>query len=150
MAFGSSGQRAERDGSGVWSRPVTASVQEEQARVPVTASVRRLARVPAAAWGLVALFLGLIVFVATQAHTYGRTYDEALQQDYGKRVLAWYLSGGHDHGFLDLPSYEQMPQHGPLAETLIAAVQRLTGEEWVTRSVVTGVFGILGVLAVAL
>jgi 4-amino-4-deoxy-L-arabinose transferase-like glycosyltransferase len=117
----------------------------------VTASVWRwMARVPAAAYGLVLLFLGLIVFVATQAHTYGRTYDEVFQQDYGKRVLAWYLSGGHDRGFLDYPSWEQMPQHGPFAETVIAAVQRLTGEDWTTRSVVTGAFAILGVLAVAL
>jgi hypothetical protein len=130
---------------------VTAGTATDVRSEPATpATSRWLARVPPAAWGLAALFLGLIVFVTTQAHAYGRTYDEAMQQDYGKRVLAWYLSRGHDRGFLDFPSWEQLPQHGPLAETLIAAVQRLTGEDWITRSVVTGVFGILGVLAVAL
>jgi hypothetical protein len=116
---------------------------------PHTAARHRLwsTVVPAAA--LAALLLGLLVFVVTQAHVYGRTYDEILQDDYGKRTLAWYLSAGRDHGFLAYPDYYQMPQHGPFVETIVATVQRLTGEDWTTRSIVTGMLSILGVLAIA-
>lgn len=119
-------------------------------RVTAVDTRRRLVStvVPATALGL--LFLGLVVFVVTQARSYGRTYDELLQDDYGKRTLAWYLSSGRDHGFLQYPGWYQMPQHGPFAETVVAATQGLTGEDWTTRSLVTGVFAILGVLAVAL
>jgi hypothetical protein len=104
--------------------------------------------VPASALAL--LLLGLLFFMANRSGAYAWTYDESLQNDYGKRALAWYLSAGRDRGFLDYPSYLQLPQHGPFAETVIAVVQRLTGEDWTTRGIVTGIFAVLGVLFVAL
>src|SRR5689334_4511433 len=90
------------------------------------------------ATGLGALPLGLVVFVLTQARVYGRTYDELMQDDYGKSTLAWYLSLGHDRTFLQSPGYEQVPQHGPFADAVIAVVERFTGEQWTTRSIVAG------------
>ncbi|HKT00754.1 MAG TPA: glycosyltransferase family 39 protein [Rugosimonospora sp.] len=102
------------------------------------------------ATGLGALLLGLVVFVLTQARVYGRTYDELMQDDYGKSTLAWYLSLGHDRSFLQFPSYEQVPQHGPFADTIIAIGERFTGEQWTTRSIMAGLFAVLGVLAIAL
>ncbi|MEH1124388.1 hypothetical protein [Micromonospora sp. CPCC 206061] len=90
-------------------------------------------RLPALLLGLLFAVLGLYVVVAAGA--YGRTWDEGLQNWYGEAVLNWYLSGGRDVGFIrDSNPREYMPQHGPFAEVLIAAVQRLTGEKWHTRS----------------
>lgn len=100
---------------------------------------------------LAALFALLGVYVVVAAGAYGRTWDEGLQNWYGEAVLNWYLSAGRDVGFIrDSNPREYMPQHGPFAEVLIAAAQRLTGEKWHTRSVMGGLFGLAGIAGIAL
>lgn len=112
-----------------------------------------LRRAPQVLLGL--LLLLLLGFVLTQAGVHGRTYDEPLQNDYGHRVLDWYLSLGSDRGFLDYPEKMQLPQHGPVFETVVALFQsgadRLFGADpWVVRSLVTGLTGVLGIGLMAL
>ncbi|MCW6007022.1 glycosyltransferase family 39 protein [Micromonospora sp. CPCC 205371] len=119
----------------------------------VTAPARRLSfvesRLPVLLLGVLFLLLGLYVVVAAGA--YGRTWDEGLQNWYGEAVLNWYLSVGRDVGFIrDSDPRDFMPQHGPFAEVLIAAAQRLTGERWHTRSVMGGLLGLAGIAGIAL
>lgn len=103
---------------------------------------------------LLAVLLGGAVFVLTQGPVHGRTYDEPLQDDYGRRVLAWYLSGHSDRSFLDFPDRAQVPQHGPFFETLVAGAERAaTGvgvSRWTVRTLVCGLTGLLGLVLVAL
>jgi 4-amino-4-deoxy-L-arabinose transferase-like glycosyltransferase len=117
------------------------------------APARRLSfvesRLPALLLGVLFALLGLYVVVAAGA--YGRTWDEGLQNWYGEAVLNWYLSAGRDVGFIrDSHPADFMPQHGPFAEVLIAAAQRMTGETWHTRSVMGGLFGLAGIAGIAL
>ncbi|TWG92017.1 4-amino-4-deoxy-L-arabinose transferase-like glycosyltransferase [Nocardioides sp. J9] len=112
-----------------------------------------LRRSPQTLLGL--LLLLLVGFVLTQADVHGRTYDEPLQDDYGHRVLDWYLSLGSDTSFLDYPEKMQLPQHGPVFETVVAFVQSSAGrlfdaDPWLVRSLVCGFTGILGVALMAL
>lgn len=112
-----------------------------------------LRRAPQVLLGL--LLCAYLGFVLTQSGVHGRTYDEALQDDYGHRVLDWYLSLGGDRGFLDYPEQTQLPQHGPFFETVVALVQSTLGrlfgaDPWVVRSVVCGLTGLLGVVLMAL
>jgi hypothetical protein len=69
-------------------------------------------------------------------------------------VLDWYRTGGSDDHFLDFPERQQMPQHGPLFETLVAGAQSTArgvsghaawAEPWHVRSVVTGLTGVVGI-----
>ena len=104
--------------------------------------------------GLLALFL-IVTFITTltQAHRYGVTSDEPLQQVYGQYVLAWYRSFGHDTSFLRaFPSAVHMPEHGGIVDAVIAALQSwLPGvDPWLTRRIASGVIGWLGVVAIAL
>ncbi|MCP2328951.1 hypothetical protein HDA40_007458 [Hamadaea flava] len=99
---------------------------------------------------LALLFTLLTVFVVTQHAVHGRAFDEWMQDDYGQRTLAFYLSGGKDRSFLEMAPELYMPQHGPAYELIVAAAQKLTGEQWQTRSVLGGVTGLLGILAIAL
>ncbi|MBV1849314.1 glycosyltransferase family 39 protein [Catellatospora tritici] len=99
--------------------------------------------------------LGLVLAVVTwvtlaTARYHGRTYDEYMQDDYGARVLKFYLSFGHDRSFLEMPDYLYMPQHGSGYEVIVAFFQQLTGEVWQTRTMVNACFGLLGILIVAL
>lgn len=112
-----------------------------------------LRRAPQVLLGL--LLLLLVGFVITQADVHGRTFDEPLQNDYGHRVLDWYLSLGSDRGFLDYPEKTQLPQHGPFFETVVAAFQSGAGrlfdaDPWTVRSLVCGLTGVLGVGLMAL
>ncbi|NUT18649.1 MAG: hypothetical protein HOV77_05650 [Hamadaea sp.] len=111
-------------------------------------AVSRYARLPYLLLAL--LFTLLTLFVATQYAVHGRTFDEWMQDDYGQRVLAFYLSGGQDRSFLEMQPELYMPQHGSAYELLVSAIQKLTGEKWHTRSVVGGITGVIGILAMAL
>lgn len=112
-----------------------------------------LRRAPQVLLGL--LFCVLLGFVLTQGEVHGRTFDEPLQNDYGHRVLDWYLSLGGDRGFLDYEEKTQLPQHGPFFETVVAFFQSTLGrvfgaDAWAVRSIVCGLTGILGVALMAL
>ncbi|MEJ3749451.1 hypothetical protein WEI85_40100 [Actinomycetes bacterium KLBMP 9797] len=126
------------------------SVREGANSASAADALRRLRSPMVPAGLLILLFVLLGFFVATQPNEYGRTFDEELQDEYGVAVLAWYTSAGADQSFLAFPPILHMPQHGPLFETVVAAVQSVTGERWTTRAVVTAVAALLGVLAIAL
>ncbi len=112
-----------------------------------------LRRAPQVLLGL--LLCAYLGFVLTQSGVHGRTYDEALQDDYGHRILDWYLSLGGDRGFLEYPEKTQLPQHGPFFEAVVALVQSTLGrlfdaDPWTVRSIVCGLTGLLGVALMAL
>ncbi|MEV4416683.1 hypothetical protein [Catellatospora sp. NPDC049609] len=105
-------------------------------------------RLPYALTGV--LLLVMTWFTVAQGRFHGRTYDEYMQDDYGARVLKFYLSGTEDRSFLDFPDYLYMPQHGAGFELIVAFFQHLTGEVWQTRTLVNGLFGVLGMLIIGL
>ena len=117
----------------------------DEARVTVRERAQRL---PYYLLGL--LFAGLAVFVAVGWRDHGRTFDEWMQDDYGQRVLQFYLTLGRDRSFMDMGDNIHMPEHGPAYEAFVALIQHWTGEIWNTRSIVGGVVGVLGIAFIAL
>lgn len=102
---------------------------------------------------LAALLSISLATVLAQAHRYGVSIDEPLQQPYGERVLAWYTSLGKDTTFLTaLPSGWHMPEHGGIFDAVIAALQSLFArtDPWLIRHIVTGLAGWLGIVAIGL
>nr|BBH87943.1 hypothetical protein KTC_26940 [Thermosporothrix sp. COM3] len=89
--------------------------------------------------------------VFLQADVYGLTIDEPLQDAYGRSLLKWYTTFGHDQSFIT--GYDQalhMPEHGASFEVLVALVQHFTHEQWHTRAVVNGLAGVAGIIGMAL
>lgn len=109
---------------------------------------QRAARLPYYLLGL--LFAGLAVFAAVGWRDHGRTFDEWMQDDYGQRVLQFYLTLGKDRSFMDMGEQIHMPEHGPAYEAFVALIQHWTGEIWNTRSIVGGIVGVLGIVFIAL
>src|SRR5947207_1642189 len=101
---------------------------------------------------LLVVLLGIaLVTVFMQADQFGITIDEPLQDQYGRSTLAWYESMGRDTSFLtSYPASDFQPQHGSAFETLVAAAQQVFEHQWYTRAVVTGLAGVVGVVAIAL
>src|SRR5207237_9010261 len=101
---------------------------------------------------LLVVFLGIaLVTVFMQADQYGITIDEPLQDQYGRSTLAWYESMGRDTSFLtSYPASDFQPQHGSAFETLVAAAQQIFDHQWYTRAGVSGLAGVVGVVAIAL
>jgi hypothetical protein len=100
-----------------------------------------------------ALLLIALISVFTQADTYGITIDEALQDQYGRSLLAWYQTWGHDRSFLMYRPNYYMPQHGAIFETIVAWFQHRLAPfwgPWHTRAVVSGLAGVVGIGAMAL
>ncbi|HEX6819874.1 MAG TPA: hypothetical protein VF120_15970 [Ktedonobacterales bacterium] len=98
------------------------------------------------------LLVGLIT-VCSRARLYGISVDEPLQQQYGERVLAWFRTLGKDTSFLTaFPTVDHMPEHGGIFDAGIAALQSVFNgaDPWLVRHLATGLFGLLGVLAIAL
>lgn len=120
------------------------------------AAVQRIVAEPSdmAPFGLLAAFLlATLVTTLTQAHRYGVTIDEPLQQVYGQHVLAWYRSLGRDRSFLTaFPTVVHMPEHGGIVDAVIAALQSwFPGvDPWLMRRLASGVIGWLGIVAIAL
>lgn len=105
-------------------------------------------------WLLLGGFLlASLVTTVTQAHRYGITVDEPLQQAYGVLTLAWYRSRGQDMSFLTrFPRVLYMPEHGAIFDVIVVAIQsKFTWvDPWLVRHIVTGLTGWLGVVAIAL
>ncbi|TMB91178.1 MAG: hypothetical protein E6J44_01570, partial [Chloroflexi bacterium] len=101
---------------------------------------------------LLVVLLGIaLLTVFVQADQYGITIDEPLQDQYGRSTLAWYESMGRDTSFLtSFPASDFQPQHGAAFETLVAAAQQVFDHQWYTRAVVSGLAGVVGVVAIAL
>jgi len=92
----------------------------------------------------------MVCTIFIQANDYGIAVDEPLQNGYGHSVLAWYASLGKNQGFLHIRTDLYMPQHGPFFEVVVALAQQLFGNEWTTRAIVTGLAGVVGIVAVML
>ena len=100
---------------------------------------------------LLAILLMIMLFtVFIEANDFGLTVDEPAQNSYGHAVLSWYLTLGKDDSFLGFSPNQYMPEHGPFFEVIVAGAQELFGHEWYTRAVVSGLAGIVGVVAIAL
>ncbi len=99
---------------------------------------------------LVCLFLIIIFTVFFEANDYGITMDEPMQNSYGHLVLSWYTSLGKDNSFLQYNSDGYLPGHGPFFEVIVAVAQKIFGHEWYTRTVVNGLAGVIGVIAIVL
>lgn len=139
-------------------QPARAALATPRARAKV--AIATLRANPRAAlpqvlpWALLAALLLLaLITVITQAHRYGITIDEPLQQVYGERLLAWYRSRGQDTSFLTaFPAYDHLRDYGSIFDTVVAAIQlRLPGvDPWLARHLLTGLTGWLGLIAIAL
>jgi hypothetical protein len=82
------------------------------------------------------------VAILLVAKDFGSAWDDAVQQEYGRRALAFYMTGGQDRSaneLLDLKYY------GPLVEMLIAAVTRFFPEQHVfMRHLLAALLALLG------
>ncbi len=92
----------------------------------------------------------MVCTIFIHANDYGVSVDEPLQNSYGHYDLAWYLSLGSDQSFLHYRTNLYMPQHGPFFEGLVAITQGIFGNELTTRAIVTGLAGVVGVIATML
>lgn len=99
--------------------------------------------------------LGLLLLIAlatvfTQARDYGLTTDEGMHDNYGRSTLKWYTTFGKDRSFLSYPPEDYEPEHGAIFDVVVAAVQRVFHNQWYTEAVITGLTGVLSVVAIAL
>jgi hypothetical protein len=99
------------------------------------------------------LLLTGLVTIFVQAGNYGITTDEPLQDKYGHTVMEWYYTLGKDTHFLTaFPEDTYMPEHGGIFDAVIAAVQLEfpPAEHWHVRRIITGLSGVVGLVAIAL
>ncbi len=102
---------------------------------------------------LAGVLFGSLAMVLTQAHRYGMSVDEPVQQQYGESILAWYSSLGKDTSFLTtFPFTAHMPEHGGIFDAVVAALQSWCAgiDPWLVRRIVTGLTGWLGIVAIVL
>lgn len=96
------------------------------------------------------LVVAMLLTVFTQANAYGLTTDEAMHDSYGQSVLKWYVTLGRDRGFLNYPLEDYEPEHGAIFDVVVALAQHFFHHQWQTEAIITGLTGVLGVLALAL
>ncbi len=101
-------------------------------------------RAPARAVSL-ALALGLLLYLALTWDGYGLGPQEGQRQMYGRLLLDFYRSGFSDGALLQRP---EMAQGGGLFDLLAALLELVwPGTVWDLRHLLSGVFGLAGVLA---
>lgn len=96
------------------------------------------------------LVLLMLVTVFTQAGETALTTDEAMHASYGQTTLRWYVTLGQDRSFLKYPSLDFEPQHGAIFDAVVAAAQHVSHNQWQTTAILTGLTGVLSVVAIAL
>jgi hypothetical protein len=96
------------------------------------------------------LLLVMLVTVFLQAPDTALTTDEAMHASYGRATLRWYVTLGKDRSFLNYPPEDYEPQHGAIFDVVVAAAQRVFQHQWLTEAVLTGLTGVLSVVALAL
>ena len=102
---------------------------------------------------MVSVLVVSFVNIFAQAHLYGITIDEPLQQQNGKLILAWYQSLGKNTSFLTaFPAADFEPEHGGGFQALVALIQLWFNHTnlWLVRHTVTGLAGWLGFVGIAL
>lgn len=96
-----------------------------------------------ASWLLLA---ALALLVAVTFPHYGVTFDEEVQDIYGRSILSWYATLGHDRTAVQ---FEDLFYYGGLFDMLAAALNSLSPfGHWETRHLLGGVFGIIGMIGV--
>lgn len=89
---------------------------------------------------LFALLVGLVAFTF---HSYGITTDEYVQQVYGEKLWAFYLSGFADRSAFH---YDNLYLYGGLFDMTAVALQHvLPFEPYDTRHLLCGLVGVLGI-----
>ncbi|MGO8951145.1 MAG: hypothetical protein ACLQUY_26525 [Ktedonobacterales bacterium] len=104
------------------------------------------------------LLVSAVITVFVQAHNYGVTLDEDLQERLGRHLLAWYGTLGRDTSFLTVfPADEHMPEHGGIFDTVVAAVQYIlhvsnpnSNTAVLIRHTLNGLCGVAGLVGIAL
>lgn len=96
------------------------------------------------------LMLVMLATVFTQAKNAALTTDEAMHASYGQTTLRWYVTLGKDRGFLNYPPEDFEPQHGAIFDAVVAVAQHVWHNRWLTTAVLTGLTGVLSVVAIAL
>src|SRR5215469_13957717 len=100
---------------------------------------------------LFGLFLVMmLVTVFARAGDYGLTTDEAMHDNYGQSVLAWYRTLGKDQSFLHFPVNAYEPEHGAIFDVVVAVAQHLFHHQWYTEAIITALAGVLGIVGLAL
>ncbi|HEX7736224.1 MAG TPA: hypothetical protein VF458_15335 [Ktedonobacteraceae bacterium] len=92
----------------------------------------------------------MLATVFTQAKNAALTTDEAMHASYGRATLAWYVTLGKDHHFLNYPPEAYEPQHGAVFDAVVAAVQWIWRDQWPVEAVLIGLTGVLSVVAIGL
>jgi len=100
---------------------------------------------------LALLGIFMLVWVFTQAGSYGQTMDEPLRDTYGRSILKWYKSLGKDMSFITAyPAFEYEPQHGAIFDLITVVAERIFKHQWYTHAVIIGLSGVAGIVAIAL
>lgn len=100
---------------------------------------------------LALLGIFMLVWVFTQAGSYGQTMDEPLRDTYGRSTLKWYKSLGKDMSFITAyPAFEYEPQHGAIFDLITVVAERIFKHQWYTHAVMIGLSGVAGIVAIAL
>jgi hypothetical protein len=93
-------------------------------------------------WIAAALLAALTVAVAVTFRHYGATFDEAVQDDYGRYILDWYLTLGADRNAV---TYLDLFYYGGLFDTLAALANKISPfGHYETRHLLNGLAGIAG------
>lgn len=89
-----------------------------------------------------ALLLIFIIIILT-FRDYGVTFDEPVQNEYGKRVLTYYTSGFEDKSYKE---FYDLFLYGGLFDVLCAIVNKLSPvNEYDTRHLINALFGLIGI-----
>src|SRR5258707_959211 len=96
------------------------------------------------------LILVGLVTVFTEAGSYGITWDEPSQENYGLVALNWYQTLGRDTTVMTYDSYVQA--HGVIFDVIVTAVQEHfpPADHWQIRHTLTALLGLLGIVIIAL
>lgn len=88
--------------------------------------------------------LAVTVLVVLTYQEYGIVWDAEVQNEYGKKLLAYYLSGFTDHSAFE---YQNLYLYGGAFDLLAALINRVsTLGEYETRSLLGGLVGVLGLI----
>ena len=107
---------------------------------------------------LAGLLVSAVITVFMQAHNYGVTLDEEVQERLGRHLLAWYGTLGRNTSFLTaFPANEHMPEHGGIFDTVVAAAQYMlhvsdpnSSTAMLIRHILGGLCGVAGIVGIAL
>jgi hypothetical protein len=92
-------------------------------------------------WGWL---LAVAVLVVLTFREYGIIWDDEVQNQYGKKLLAYYLSGFHDRSAFE---FQNLYLYGGAFDLLAAALNRFsTLGEYETRRLLGGMVGVLGLV----